>query len=55
LLAIEVKRVATAERNFARDPGVERCNLTAIMPAPTPTTNGSESPLDDPTRVPRAM
>jgi hypothetical protein len=55
LLTAEVERIAAADLAVARDPGVERRNLKAGTPAPTPIANGHQGPFDKTTRAPRPM
>jgi hypothetical protein len=55
LLAVEVERIAAADLNVARDPGVERRNLKAVTLVPTPIANGRQSPFEEAARAPRPM
>src|SRR5580693_7337955 len=55
LLAVEVERIAAAGLDVARDPGVERRDLKAVTPAPTPITNGRQGSFDEPARAPPPM
>src|SRR5271156_1919485 len=55
LLAVEVERIAAADLDVARDLGVERRNLKAVTPAPTPIANGRQGPFDEVARAPLPM
>jgi hypothetical protein len=55
LLAVEVERIAAADLNVARDPGVERRNLKAVTLVPIPIANGRQSPFEEAARAPRPM
>ena len=52
---VEVERIASAGLDVARDPGVERRDLKAITPAPTPINNGRQGSFDETARAPRPM
>jgi hypothetical protein len=55
LLALAVERIAAAGLDVARDPGIERRDLEAVTPAPTPITNGRQGSFDEPARALRPM
>jgi hypothetical protein len=46
LLALHVQRIAAACLDIARDPGVERRDLKAVTPTPTPITYGRQGSFD---------
>jgi hypothetical protein len=55
LLALHVQRIAAACLDIARDPGVERRDLKAVTPTPTPITYGRQGSFDEAPRAPRSM
>jgi hypothetical protein len=55
LPAVEVERIAAADPDVARDPGVERHDLKAVTPASTPIANRRQGPFDKTTRAPRPI
>ena len=55
LLALDVERITAAGLDVARDAGVERRDLKAVTPAPTPITNGRQGFFDESARAPRPM
>jgi hypothetical protein len=46
LLALHVQRIAAACLDIARDPGVERRDLKAVTPTPTPITYGRQGSFE---------
>jgi hypothetical protein len=53
LLAVEVERIAAADLDVARDPGVDRRNLKAVTPVPTPIANGCQGLFEEAASAPR--
>jgi hypothetical protein len=49
LLSVEVERIAAANPDIARDASIQRRNLKADTPAPTPLANGAQGPFDNST------
>jgi hypothetical protein len=55
LLAVEVERIAAADLDVARDPGVERRNLKPVAPVPTPIASGCQGLFEEAASAPRPM